>query len=151
MSESSHKYYLEHRDEIIAKTRTYQAEHPEVYSKQSLAYYHAHREERLAYYHSHREKRLAYAKAHPQSHRVIKHNGKVILRNVDKPPKPMLCTLCARKSYLTYHHWQDDVPEVGLWICNGCHMAIHRMIKVGILKASIKSQKLVCSALSIKK
>ena len=155
MSDYSHKYYLEHRDKIIAQTKAYQADHPEVYRKQSLAYYYAHREERLAYYRAHREdrreERIAYGKAHRDSHRVIKHNGKVILRNVNKPPKPMLCTLCGRKSYLTYHHWEDRKPDIGLWICNGCHAAIHRMIKVGVLKANVKSQLIVRSALGTKK
>jgi len=125
-----HKYYLEHREEIKAKSKAYMAEHPEIYRKQSRNYYYAHREERLA-----------YAKM------LIKHNGKVILKNVNKPPKPILCTLCGRKSYLVYHHWQDDTPEIGLWICNACHTAIHQMIKIGVLKANIESQGLVLSAL----
>lgn len=132
--EDRRKWYLKHREEQIARTRAYQAEHPEVNRKAGLTYYYAHREERLDL-------------ARQRDKMTIKHNGKVILRNVKKPPKPMLCTLCGRKSHLIYHHWQDDAPEIGLWICNRCHAAIHRMIKIGILKASIESQKLVSSGL----
>jgi len=100
-----------------------------------------HNENARKYYWRHRDKCLEYAKA--QDKRTIKHNGKAILRNVDKPPKPLLCTLCNRKANLAFHHWEDAKPEIGLWICNSCHMAIHRMIKLGVLKARAESQSIV--------
>jgi len=151
MSAYNHNYYLKHREEFIARAKAYREANREKQNEHARLYYHRHKEERLAYYYAHRKERLAYAKAHPRVNRVIKHHGISILRNVNKPPKPMLCTLCGRKSYLTYHHWQDDKPEIGLWICNPCHWAIHRMIKVGLIKASAKSQLKIRLVLGIKK
>ena len=130
--EARRKYYLEHRKEAIARSKAHQLANKERY-----------REICRLYYYRHREARLEYARTHPQHHRVIKHRGRVILRNVNKPPKPMFCTLCDRKSHLVYHHWEDSKPDIGLWICNTCHSAIHRMIKIGVLEASVKSQNLV--------
>lgn len=33
------------------------------------------------------------------------------------------CELCEkpRKDWLHYHHWDDDAPEYGLWLCPSCH------------------------------
>ena len=147
--QKQNNYYQEHRETCIAQAKAWIEANRERHNEISRQYYHRHREERLRYYHTHREERIAYAKLHPRysSNTVIKHNGKTILKNVHKPPKPFLCTLCCRRSYLTYHHWQDDKPDIGLWICNRCHAAIHRMIRVGLLAPDIESQARVRSCL----
>jgi hypothetical protein len=141
--ESARKYYLKNRGGILARLKT------PGQKKKHQNYYARNRDKLLAnglnYYESHREERLAYAKVY--SNTIISHNGKVILRKVDKPPKPLLCLLCKRKSYLVYHHWEDDQPEVGLWICNPCHMAIHRMIKVGLLLPKVESQEKILASI----
>jgi len=148
---NSHESYLKHREERIAQARTWIEANREKHNEYARQYYYRHREERRGYYQEHREERLAYSKAHPREYphcqTVIKHNGKVIVKNVHKPPKPLICTLCRRRGYLTYHHWEDDKPDIGLWICNGCHAAIHRMIKIGLLEANIKSQDIILCAL----
>lgn len=144
-----HQNYLEHREERIARSKAWIDANRERHNENARQYYHRHREERLHYYHAHKEERTAYSRAyqklhdkHP-SHNVIKHNGQVIVSNVHKPPKPFLCILCSRRSHLIYHHWEDDKPDIGLWICNRCHAAIHRMIRIGLLEASIRSQDII--------
>lgn len=136
--ERRRKYYQEHREEAISYAKAWNDAHKDDVRKRSLEYYYRHREERIAY-------------AKNQDKRNIKHNGKVILRNVDKPSKPTLCELCNQKSYLAFHHWEDSKPEVGLWICNRCHTAVHCLINRGELEAKVESQMIVRSLLGFKK
>jgi len=58
-------------------------------------------------------------------------NGKHrFLRTPYKRPKPsmMECELCGRVTdRLNYHHWDDNDPSVGLWLCFSCHMFVERL------------------------
>ena len=41
-----------------------------------------------------------------------------------KSPKPGRCELChkeAQKQGMNWHHWDDEHPEIGLWLCLNCH------------------------------
>lgn len=33
------------------------------------------------------------------------------------------CELCGTlvDSYLPYHHWDDNEPSIGMWLCSQCH------------------------------
>lgn len=132
--EYAHEYYLQHRTRAMANAKAHYAANRELHNGYGRRYYNRHRKERLEY---------AKRYGHEYGKRLIKHHGEVILRNVNKPPKPTICSLCKRTSHLAYHHWEDEKPEIGLWVCNRCHWAIHRMIKAGLLEPSVESQKLV--------
>lgn len=58
-------------------------------------------------------------------------NGKhVSLKTPYKRPKPvpLECELCGWvPKVLGYHHWDDDNPSVGLWLCFSCHMFVERL------------------------
>jgi len=38
---------------------------------------------------------------------------------------PSVCEVCGRpprnKRCLDYHHWDDDTPALGVWVCSSCH------------------------------
>jgi hypothetical protein len=39
-----------------------------------------------------------------------------------KRTRPNNCELCEQnRRRLYYHHWQEDNPSIGLWLCNMCH------------------------------
>jgi len=49
---------------------------------------------------------------------------KVNLRVNGRRPKPDECELCHKKVKgrgLGWHHWDDEKPELGLWLCWSCH------------------------------
>jgi len=154
--EANHRWYLKHRDEQIARTRAYQAEHPEVNRQQALAYYYAHRDERLTYqkayqkeyYEKHRDDRIVYSKEYRQKSCVISKGQGKYIRGVIKAPYPIdkKCGFCKRASYqgLHWHHWDDDHPQDGFWVCVSCHAHIEALLKKSTNKAkfidSVKSQ-----------
>lgn len=50
-------------------------------------------------------------------------NGKH--RRVNKRPRPEECELCSwEHKVLHYHHWDDDKPELGIWVCGRCHTIV---------------------------
>jgi hypothetical protein len=49
-------------------------------------------------------------------------NGKTKHILVNKRPYTGICELCNKQNiFLGYHHWDDDNPACGLWLCNHCH------------------------------
>ncbi len=52
---------------------------------------------------------------------------KTIVRNLSKRPRPDRCELCGDRPAKSYHHWDEDDPSVGLWLCFRCHMAAEVM------------------------
>ena len=43
---------------------------------------------------------------------------------VNKRPRPdNICEICGRtgKKKLDYHHWDNEHPEKGIWVCYLCH------------------------------
>lgn len=57
----------------------------------------------------------------------LRSNGKK-WNHVEKRPYSKTCELCGRgPSYKThaYHHWNDEAPEKGIWICSSCHMLVN--------------------------
>ena len=111
-------------DTTISWTREYQA-------RKAREWYRRIKQdpERLAAY---RKRHSAWAKAHPPKHpqkypehyyreHYLEVRGKVI-RVIKRPyPDNSLCELCKKQRTLGYHHWDDDHPERGMWVCISCH------------------------------
>lgn len=47
----------------------------------------------------------------------------VILTGLSKREYPGVCELCGKEQGkgLYYHHWDDEHPDIGLWLCYSCH------------------------------
>lgn len=58
-------------------------------------------------------------------------NGKqVFLSAPHKRPKPEKCELCeGTTKKMGYHHWDDEHPSHGMWLCYHCHMTVERWAK----------------------
>lgn len=68
----------------------------------------------------HREERRIYFRQH-----ILMTKDRRYIR-VNKRPRPDdICELCSGyyKS-LHYHHWDDDYPERGVWVCVRCHYGV---------------------------
>jgi len=67
--------------------------------------------------------------------------GKYIKVNKWKRPEDSCCELCGKfVESLHYHHWDDDHPELGIWVCGEHHLMIERyneemMTKYELIKA----------------
>lgn len=48
-------------------------------------------------------------------------NGKRTWIRVNKRPYPESCELCHNSGKLSWHHWNDSKPQIGLWLCFRCH------------------------------
>lgn len=45
------------------------------------------------------------------------------IRVPKKRQRPESCEVCGRQpKRLAYHHWDDEHPEVGIWVCIFCHI-----------------------------
>jgi len=44
-------------------------------------------------------------------------------KGLNKRPYAGYCELCGKKQdmRLAYHHWNDNKPAMGIWMCNPCH------------------------------
>ncbi len=66
-----------------------------------------------------------------------------------KRPHTLICELCSREMKRTiYHHWDDDNPELGMWVCQTCHVFCEK-VESGIheenyleLKRKIKNKEI---------
>ncbi len=89
------------------------------------------------YYLTHRNQKIESAKRRYQKHRdeiLIKRRQTVIryndhtknIRNVKKPPYPEdgLCPYCRSNKRIQYHHWSDNNPNQGIWLCASCHVLL---------------------------
>jgi hypothetical protein len=81
-----------------------------------------------------------YNKSHPDYKRntILNVRGKR-LENIRKRPYTNHCEVCGRplgvgegsrdlslisKNRGNYHHWNDEHPEKGIWVCQWCHWGI---------------------------
>lgn len=119
--------YLRNRDKILARQKT-----PEQKAKQQK-YYVENRDKFLKYYEDHKEERITYSKQHRRLHRVCGKGNNPQIYGVNKPLYPIdeRCEYCHRVSFksLHWHHWSDDVPEDGFWVCQGCHRHIEFLFR----------------------
>lgn len=101
--------------------------------------YRKHIEEYREYYAEHREHILLKTRDYAR-HNVLRTTieGKYVILNVHKRQRPELCELCgklspsvvrSRKGILYYHHWDDNNPSKGLWLCLHCHIFAGRADK----------------------
>ncbi len=60
--------------------------------------------------------------------------GNPIRIKVSKRKHTLMCELCKKEIKITgYHHWDDDNPRWGIWVCGECHKfceAVERGITV---------------------
>lgn len=48
----------------------------------------------------------------------------IVLTGLHKREYTRVCELCGKgpRKRLYYHHWLDDFPWIGMWLCFKCHM-----------------------------
>jgi hypothetical protein len=87
----------------------------------------------VRYYSTHGAKEVLTAKSHRNAtERYRAHNlttsigGKLVrIGGLQKRPHPGYCELCSKtQKMFLYHHWDDDNPSLGLWVCHRCHNVI---------------------------
>ena len=84
-----------------------------------------------AYYAEHREDICKRQRDWNRKHRLSTGTGRIKVEKRDYP-EGALCELCGREAkLLSYHHWDDEVPEFGLWLCTICHK-IAEALEVGV-------------------
>uniref|UniRef100_A0A6M3JJM6 Putative HNH endonuclease n=1 Tax=viral metagenome TaxID=1070528 RepID=A0A6M3JJM6_9ZZZZ len=93
VAEQAKRNRTKNKDRIVEYNKKWREEHPEAVKEWQRSY--------------HERKRL----------RV---NGKTI--SVNKRPKTIGCEMCGEiVNRLEYHHWDDEHPCLGLWLCWNCH------------------------------
>jgi len=76
-------------------------------------------------------------------------DGKRHAVRVNKRPRPDACELCGDvDTKLNYHHWNEDNPSLGMWLCTPCHFNVEayehgKIDKYLDLKIMIESQPVV--------
>lgn len=77
----------------------------------------------LTYYQRNKAKVLRKAR----QTRLSTKNGRVY-QHLHKRPYPDYCEWCGLTKpmvtsprHLEYHHWDDNRPSIGLWLCHSCH------------------------------
>lgn len=140
--EDAHRYYLRHREAIIAKGIAYYNAHKEALKE----YYKINRDKYLerslrSYYHN-KAKVLAYQKQYKRQHVIRYHDSSKDIYGLNKPPYPTngCCTYCGRKNHLTFHHGDNPNPNDGIWLCMRCHMVLERTFRYPKLGELIKAR-----------
>ena len=93
------------------------------------------KKERMKNYHSDPKRKEKVRDSH-RAH-YLRVRGKVIRVNKRARPDDIceLCSLHTRR--LDYHHWDDDHPEQGLWLCMRCHYGAE-FVEQGRVKLYLK-------------
>ena len=135
------KYYQEHKEQFIKRSLEYYHKHkndPEFIERRKEAqrrYYQRHREEILKKvaenYRKNRQKILERMRSY-QRNNMLHSNGKWMV--VRKRLWTGICELCDKnceelKRKLFWHHWNDEHPEWGIWVCYRCHAVAERIDK----------------------
>ena len=70
-------------------------------------------------------KQLAYAKRPEviaRRRQTTLMTSKGTIRGLNKRPYSETCEMCGQKKpRMNYHHWNDDKPSMGIWLCGPCH------------------------------
>jgi len=62
-------------------------------------------------------------------------NGDRIVLKIIKRPHTLTCELCNKEVKKTvYHHWDDEHPEFGIWVCGWCHQTVEIIEKIPDIK-----------------
>jgi len=124
------------REKMLEHSREYYQKH-----KERIREYYKKNKERLKeywklYYQKNKEKLLNHAREHRRVHAL--HTTNKIFRNINKRPYPKdgNCEICGKYQLkgLAYHHWNDNYPELGMWLCFFCHQIVE-----GVEKKSLKT------------
>jgi hypothetical protein len=100
--------------------------------------YQIHKEEvrlkQKEYYRTHKDQYRQYQRQNPLSHEQKEVHRNYVRENflclngnnhvrVKKRPFTIRCELCGKEQefHKAYHHWNDEKPELGIWICLSCH------------------------------
>lgn len=103
---SQRAYRERNRERLNARDRNYRKEHLEACRAYGLAYYYKHKKERLD-------------KDRIQT--LTLGDGRTIT-GLNKRPYPNHCEVCTREGLrLSYHHWDDNDYNTGIWVCLPCH------------------------------
>ena len=117
--EGRRKRYLRNKKSILAGIRKYQLAHKE----QLQAYM-------KSWYRANTEKMRIQSREYNRKFKVyLKTTGKAIrVNNKRQRPIGSQCELCRRiPNRLIYHHWTDEHPEWGMYICGYCHLFVERI------------------------
>lgn len=88
------------------------------------------RKRQRKYYAENKEKCRKFQRDYARQH-YLEVKGKRI--RVNKRPHQDRCELCGEeKSRIEYHHWDDETPENGLWLCFDCHRLAEVIDKFGL-------------------
>ena len=76
-----------------------------------------------------RDRSRRYKRQYVRMHYVERSDGTLI--RLDKKPYLGICELCGDRyeTNMVYHHWNDESPDDGMWICRRCHRFVHSAIK----------------------
>jgi len=107
--EQRHQYYLRNREKIIGHNSKYKKEHRARATELDRARRVEHPEDYRAY-------NKEYARKN-----TMRVNGAYVRAHKRPYPPDECCELCRKQRQLVYHHWDDELPELGMWICRGCH------------------------------
>lgn len=86
-----------------------------------------------------REKRIAFER----KHWIRGRNGdeRVLIKGLNKRdyPEGKVCEICGKVAkMLSYHHWSDDDPSQGVWVCCACHYGCNFYDKENLRETYIK-------------
>ena len=82
----------------------------------------------MSYSSRNKEKLARDNKAYREKYVVYAHEPRlqrILIKN--KPARPELCQICGKLKPSSYHHWDDEHPERGLWLCAHCHRVADRV------------------------
>ena len=150
MREYQKKYNQTHREYINERARKYRQTHLEQVREKDKKYYQAHKEQKLEYdkkyCQTHREQRRETQKKHRKSHSEHQReytrqhvlgttlNGKqVSIHGLNKRPYTNYCEICGilKTRSLRYHHWSNENPSLGIWVCFKCHGLVEAIDRHG--------------------
>uniref|UniRef100_A0A6M3LCY9 Uncharacterized protein n=1 Tax=viral metagenome TaxID=1070528 RepID=A0A6M3LCY9_9ZZZZ len=97
MAKYNREYYLAHRAEIIARTRRWQADHPD-YGKGR--------------------------KRHPPREQVNAKGSINYYVRCGKVVRPTICTVCREQKPIQAHHPDHTKPLAVVWSCQDCHFKL---------------------------
>jgi len=155
------KYYIQHREECQARTkRNYflrkmereknlikLKEYRDKKNKIQNAYYQKTKKRILAYRRSQYQKNKEEIRTY-QRNNFLHVNGKRI--KIRKRNYSGYCEICnQRNKFLVYHHWDDNNPAKGIWVCWHCHIVVESIDK-GLVNKYISLKKDIEELFNIK-
>lgn len=90
-----------------------------------------------------REYNRRYHQAHGEEFKARQRQTRIgskgrVLTGLHKRPHTLICEICGHLFKMTgYHHWDDNNPSKGVWICNPCHKIVE-MVDAGEIMSRIR-------------